>query len=213
MTIELSHQFIARQFADRETHVDLVVREGVFARRPRSAVGQARPLSTAQQALAAALWSPPVAQPALTLWYEGKVLEALAMFFFPPAPEMFCARQKRLALERVERTAAILRARSEAPPTLEELGREVGVSPFHLSRMFSEQTGMTIPQYLRQARIERAAELLRSGGCNVTEVAFQVGYSSLGHFSKAFCEVIGCCPSLYPHATTPVRKSASRRPA
>jgi AraC-like DNA-binding protein len=34
----------------------------------------------------------------------------------------------------------------------------------------------------------------------VTEAAFAVGYSSLGHFSKSFCEVIGCCPTLYPHA-------------
>ena len=44
--------------------------------------------------------------------------------------------------------------------------------------------------------MERAAELLRSGRYNVTEAATEVGYSSLSHFSKAFCETIGCCPVL-----------------
>ncbi|PYJ87575.1 MAG: AraC family transcriptional regulator, partial [Verrucomicrobia bacterium] len=49
-------------------------------------------------------------------------------------------------------------------------------------------------------RMERAAELLRSGRYNVTEAATEVGYASLSHFSKAFCETIGCCPVLYPMA-------------
>ena len=44
------------------------------------------------------------------------------------------------------------------------------------------------------------AELLRSGRFNVSEAAVEVGYSSLSHFSKAFCETIGCCPVLYPAA-------------
>ena len=59
---------------------------------------------------------------------------------------------------------------------------------------------MTIPQFLRQARMQRAAEMLAAGTHNVTEAAFAVGYSSLGHFSKTFCEVMGCCPTLYPQA-------------
>ena len=57
---------------------------------------------------------------------------------------------------------------------------------------------MTIPQYVRKVRMERAAELLRSGRFNVTEAAMEVGYSSLSHFSQAFCQVMGCCPVLYP---------------
>jgi AraC-like DNA-binding protein len=56
----------------------------------------------------------------------------------------------------------------------------------------------TIPQYLRKLRMERAAELLKSGKYNVTEAALEVGYSSLSHFSQAFCQSMGCCPALYP---------------
>jgi AraC-like DNA-binding protein len=43
----------------------------------------------------------------------------------------------------------------------------------------------------------------------VTEVALEVGYSSLSHFSHAFCETMGCCPGLYPLAgPQPVRGAA-----
>jgi len=86
------------------------------------------------------------------------------------------------------------------PPMLEMIGQEVGCSPFYLSRIFSREVGLTIPQYLRNLRMERAAELLRTGRYNVTEAATEVGYSSLSHFSKAFCETIGCCPVFYPAA-------------
>jgi len=62
---------------------------------------------------------------------------------------------------------------------------------------------MTIPQYLRKLRMERAAGLLRTGKYNVTEAAMEVGYSSLSHFSQAFCQVMGCCPALYPIGLKP----------
>jgi len=93
---------------------------------------------------------------------------------------------------------SILRGRLAEPPSLLEIGREIGCSPFHLSRTFSQEMRMTIPQYLRKLRMERAAELLRDGRHNVTEAALEVGYSSLSHFSLAFCQTMGCCPGLYP---------------
>ena len=50
-------------------------------------------------------------------------------------------------------------------------------------------TGLTISRYLRNLRLERAAELLHSGRSNVTEAALVVGFSSLSHFSKAFAQM------------------------
>ena len=55
--------------------------------------------------------------------------------------------------------------------------------------------------------MERAAELLKSGKYNVTEAALEVGYSSLSHFSQAFCQTMGCCPALYP-LKTPTQKAS-----
>ena len=80
--------------------------------------------------------------------------------------------------------AAVLVAfasRLAEPPPLEELSRLVGVSQFYLSRIFSQETRTTILQFLRQLRMEKAAALLKARTHNVTEAAFAVGYSSLGH--------------------------------
>ena len=112
--------------------------------------------------------------------------------------ELFCHRQQRVARDRVEAVQAILRRQLSQTPALEDIAREVGCSPFYLSRTFSKETGQTIPQYLRQLRMERAATLLKTGDYNVTEAAMEVGYNSLSHFSQAFHQTFGCCPGLYP---------------
>ena len=83
-------------------------------------------------------------------------------------------------------------------------------SHFYLSRTFTRETGLTLSQWLRRARLERAADLLRTRKCNVTEAGLEVGYSSLRYFSQAFHEMFGCCPGLYP-LRTPSRHSPSSK--
>jgi AraC-like DNA-binding protein len=165
--------------------------------------GEVQRLTAAQEQRVGHLLDPPVLQGARPLWYRAQVLETMAEFFFDRRDEneLFCDRQKRLARERAGRVAALLQKNLVAPLSLEAIGRGVGCSPFHLSRTFSREMGMSIPQYLRKLRMERAAELLRSGKYNVTEAALEVGYSSLSHFSQAFCQTMGCCPGLYPLQT------------
>jgi AraC-like DNA-binding protein len=157
-------------------------------------------LSAAQQQLIATLRQPPVYASAQQLWYQCKALELAVTFLLQPPPEqeMFCTRQQRVAQERVEQVIFLLKQDLASPPTLEELGKKIGCSHFYLSRIFSAQTGHTITQHLRELRMERAAELLKSGEYNVTEAAMEVGYNSLSHFSAAFHETFGCCPGLYP---------------
>jgi AraC-like DNA-binding protein len=108
---------------------------------------------------------------------------------------------KRVNRERAQKVAAILKEDLAEPPSLEEIGRRVGCSHYHLSRIFSQEMGKPLTAYLRELRLERAAELLRTGECNVTEAALEVGYNSLSHFTVAFRETFGCCPGLYPLAT------------
>lgn len=207
ITVEFSTPFLKQHLngqADLHPLLKSVIENGDSV----SGVGPAMRLSSELQQLAGSLRHPPVLASAQNLWYHSKALElAVAFFFFQTGgKELFCVRHKRLAQERVSRVIAILQRKLAEPPTLEEIGREVGCSPFHLSRTFSAETGMTIPQYLRQLRMEKAAELLRSGKHNVTEAALEVGYSSLSHFSSAFHETFGCCPGLYPFAT-PTQKA------
>ena len=207
VTLEFAREHLQKQLVDCEAALDPELRAAVFPGKQRSVVSATRPMSIEERGVVATLLQPPVAKAAQSLWYQSKALELIAHFLFTPKdPELFCMRQKRVARERVARTKELLAKDLAQPPALEILGREVGCSPFYLSRIFSREVGLTIPQYLRKLRMERAAELLRAGRHNVTEAATEVGYSSLSHFSKAFCETIGCCPVLYPMAKNVIER-------
>lgn len=201
ITLEFSREHLQKQLADAQADLEPEVRRAVFAEKKGNVVSVPRTMTTEQRNVVGTLLQPPVPKAAQALWYQSKAIELMAHFLFTPKdPELFCMRQKRVARDRVERTKELLARDLANPPTLEALGQEVGCSPFHLSRIFSREVGLTIPQFLRNVRMERAAELLRTGRYNVTEAATEVGYASLSHFSKAFCETIGCCPALYPMA-------------
>jgi AraC family transcriptional regulator len=202
LTIEFSRSFL-KDHVQGARDIHPLVQSVIEAGGGDSGVATPVRLNSDLQQLAASLRRPPVLASAQPLWYRCKALEVAVAFFFHVADgeELFCMRQKRLARDRVSRVIALLQQRLVNPPTLEEIGREVGCSPFHLSRTFSAEMAMTIPQYIRQLRMEKAAELLRAGTHNVTESALEVGYSSLSHFSQAFHETFGCCPGLYPFAT------------
>ena len=173
---------------------------GAFLRKSRNkaTVGPSRVLTTSLRDFASTLARPPVLAAAQSLWYRAKVMELIADFCFEvPDEELFCSRQRRVNAERAEAVKRILRSNVAEPPDLKAVACEVGCSPYHLSRIFSAETGVTISQYLQGLRIDLAAELLRSGECNVTEAAFKVGYNSPSHFSQTFCKKMGVCPAMY----------------
>jgi AraC-like DNA-binding protein len=203
LAVEFSPGFLREHLRDAAGSLHPVVRAAVNGRAEARAVSEPQRLTAQQLQTVRSLQHPVVAAQAQRLWFQAKALELIAAFFFRSASgeELFCERQKRLNLDRIDRVIAILKENLAEPPSLEELGRRVGCSHFYLSRTFSQEMGRTISQYLRDLRMERAAELLRSGRHNVTEVALEVGYSSLSHFSTAFHETFGCCPGLYPVAT------------
>jgi AraC-like DNA-binding protein len=83
------------------------------------------------------------------------------------------------------------------PLDVEALARDVHMSAGHLSRQFKRAYGESPYSYLMTRRIERAMALLRRGDLSVTEVCFEVGFSSLGTFSTRFTELVGMLPSVY----------------
>ena len=200
VTVEFSPEFLRSHLAPCDGALHPVVEAFLEGRIQTARLGGILPLTVEQGRLIEQLLRPSVAQGARRLWYQSQVLQLIVDFCFarPEEEELFCDRQKRLARERVSRVVDLLQQKLSEPPSLEEIGRAVGCSPFYLSRTFSREVGMTIPQFLRKLRMERAAELLKTGRYNVTEAALEVGYSSLSHFSQAFCQTIGCCPALYP---------------
>jgi AraC-like DNA-binding protein len=202
ITVEFSPKFLEEHFRSQAENLHPLLRGVVQQELRASQVASPERIGTTLLQLVESLRHCPVFKPAQEMWFRSKALEVGSQLFFRPAGgELLCTRTQRAARERVERARAILRDKLIEPPSLEELGRLVGCSPFYLSRQFSTETGLTIQQYVQQVRMERAAELLRTGKCNVTEAALSVGYNSLSHFSTVFRETFGCCPGLYPLKT------------
>lgn len=208
ITIEFSRRFLSDQLGNSGVGLNPLVGNLVKTSSETSRVGRSHRLTSAQLEIVRSLQRPPVLAAAQSIWYRGKALELAAAFLYdPPAEaELFCHRQHHVASERVRRVIELLRAQLAEPLSLEFLAKKVGCSQFYLSRTFSRETGLTIAQYLRKLRMEKAAELLRSGKYNVTEAALEVGYNSLSHFSHTFHQTYGCCPGLYPVMKAPGAK-------
>ncbi len=82
-----------------------------------------------------------------------------------------------------------------SPLDIPSLARVALMSPAHFSRQFTATFGETPHRYLQRRRIERAMALLRDDDRSVTDVAMEVGYDSLGTFSRTFREITGRTPS------------------
>ena len=80
------------------------------------------------------------------------------------------------------------------PPTLTELANIAGINVFKLKRGFKETFGQTVFEYLAETRLELAKNDLLHTEKSVTEIAFELGYSSLQHFSGAFKKRFGVAP-------------------
>jgi len=85
----------------------------------------------------------------------------------------------------------------EAPLSIEQIARAVGISPFHFIRQFEAVFGATPHQFRIARRIDRATRLLALDAGSVTDVCLEVGFSSLGSFSTLFARRVGESPSRY----------------
>jgi AraC-like DNA-binding protein len=78
--------------------------------------------------------------------------------------------------------------------SVQDFARLTGRSPSSFNRDFKRQFGTTPHQWLIDARLDRAMELIQSTQMTVTEVALEIGYDNVSHFIKAFKTKYGQTP-------------------
>lgn len=89
-------------------------------------------------------------------------------------------------------------ARRRGPAvTLTEVADHAGMSERTLRRHMQAELGQSWREFIREMRMNRAMELLRKDGRSITDVAFEVGFSSSSAFSSAFFDYVGKTPSKY----------------
>ena len=88
--------------------------------------------------------------------------------------------------------------RSYAEPLdIAALARIAVVSQAHFIRTFRDTFGETPHRYLQRRRVERAMFLLRHGDQSITDICWDVGFSSLGTFSRTFRDIVDESPTSY----------------
>jgi AraC-like DNA-binding protein len=80
---------------------------------------------------------------------------------------------------------------------LPTVAAEAEISPWHLLREFRQTFGETPHEYLTRLRIAKAKQLLLVGDRPVTQICFDVGFTSLGSFSTLFARKVGVSPHGY----------------
>ncbi|MCQ6561114.1 response regulator [Paenibacillus mendelii] len=81
---------------------------------------------------------------------------------------------------------------------VEDISKHFYIQPRYLLKIFKQELGMSVSDYILETRIQRAKELLISGNnLRLTDISQMVGYSDPGHFSKTFKKHTGLSPSEY----------------
>jgi AraC family transcriptional regulator len=90
------------------------------------------------------------------------------------------------------------------------LSRELGLDYHYLSTLFSSVENITIEQYIIRQRVERAKELLKYGELTLSEIAYNLGYSSVQHLSSQFKHITGLTPTAFKRMTINMRTPLDR---
>lgn len=81
--------------------------------------------------------------------------------------------------------------------SLDDVSREVNVSPYYFSKLFKEKTGEGFVEYLTNIRIEKAKILLAETDSSMREICQMIGYTDPNYFSRAFKKNVGVTPTEY----------------
>lgn len=84
--------------------------------------------------------------------------------------------------------------------TLDEVSREVHVSPYYFSKLFKDETGENFVEYLTKLRIAQAKRMLLDGSNSIKQVCLSVGYSDPSYFSRIFKRYEGVTPTEFRDA-------------
>jgi AraC family transcriptional regulator len=100
----------------------------------------------------------------------------------------------RLPCQKLARAVEYIQDQLDADLTVFGIAQAVDMSPDHFTRLFKKSTGQTPYQYVVEARVRKAKELLTTGKFNISEAASHVGFVDQSHLTRHFKRVFGLPP-------------------
>ena len=106
---------------------------------------------------------------------------------------------------------AILNRRLGDPLSLADISDAIGVSPYHLCRMFRRHTGVPIHRYRDRLRLFASLDMIVERNDSLLDIALALGYANEAHFSDAFRRTFGMRPGAYRRAVRETRSKGGPR--
>jgi len=134
------------------------------------------------------------------LYSRGKVYELISLYFHKSDVDGIqnCPfLEDEANVEKIQKAKQILIEKMAEPPTLTQLAGQINLPIQHLKDGFKHIYGETVFAYLLNYKMEYARKLLSTRKYNISEVSFEVGYSTPSHFIAAFKKKFGSTPKRY----------------
>ncbi len=133
------------------------------------------------------------------LYLKAKIYELLSLYFQPESDDANnCPYlEEEENVEKIRLAKRIIIQRMSEPPTLVDLAKEIDLPLAHLKDGFKQIYGDTIFNFLWDYKMEYARRMLNTKKYNVSEVSYEVGYSTASHFIAAFKKKFGITPKKY----------------
>jgi AraC family transcriptional regulator len=99
-----------------------------------------------------------------------------------------------LPREKLVRAVEYIQDQLNTDLTVSGMAQAVGLSPDHFTRLFKKSTGQSPHQYVVEARVRKAKELLTTGKFTISEAAYHVGFVDQSHLTRHFKRIFGLPP-------------------
>lgn len=124
----------------------------------------------------------------LRTWFIGKIQEAA---------RNIATKKEKSSGSIVARAKEYIKAHFGKDISLDDVSREVNISPYYFSKLFKEETGENFIEYVTSVRMEKAKGLLSSSDKSMKEIGLEIGYADPNYFSRTFKKNVGVTPTEY----------------
>lgn len=127
-------------------------------------------------------------------------MESLRNWFLDKTREI-CTKmedsKEKEAVSVIDRAKAYIDENFRRDISLDDVSREVDISPYYFSKLFKQETGKNFIEYLTEIRLKNARELLQNSQLSIKEICVQSGYGDPNYFSRIFKKYEGVTPSEF----------------
>lgn len=121
-------------------------------------------------------------------WFLDKVIKS---------SNNISGKEEKQASNLVEKACAYIQENFSKDVSLDEVSKEVNISPYYFSKLFKEEMKENFVEYVTRIRLENAKKLLKEEKYSIKEICVNCGYSDPNYFSRIFKKVMGVTPTEY----------------